>query len=180
MIRWRGIEPFSREIGNLIGKFNELPRHIAKKHLGAAMRRAIRPGVPVLRSMTPPVATRRGRPGKAKKKATRTNYQSTPGSLRRSVTTNAKSYVKGRSGFVMGRVGYRLGFESRKANWVNFGTKGGVRPQSFLERFKLTFRGPASRELANELAAALEAAAKEVKSPKSAAAFQALKARKGF
>ena len=158
--RWSCSNRRNAECGVEICCFDELPRHIARKHLAAAMRRAIRPGVPTLRQMTPPIGVKRGRRKAGEK-------PKTTGALRRSVTTTAKAYVRGRSGSVVGKVGYRLGFESRKANWTNFGTKTGVRPQSFLEKFELVYQGPAAQGLAHELAISLERAASELASGKN-------------
>lgn len=160
MITVRGVKECSDEVAALVARFDELPRHIARKHMAAAMRRAIKPGVPILRQGTPPVGVKRGRsrPGESRKST---------GTLRRSVTTTAKAYVRGRAGSVVGKVGYKLGFESRKANWTNFGTRNGVRPQSFLEKFELVYNGPAAQGLAHELAISLERAAAELASGKN-------------
>lgn len=160
MISFRGFRECSDDVAALMARFEQLPRHIARKHLNAAMRRAIKPGVPVLRQMTPPIGGNRGR-RKAGGKRT------SSGAMRRSVTTTAKSYVRGRAGVVYGKVGYRLGFESRKANWTNFGTRNGVRPQSFIEKFQLVYDGPAAQGLAHEMGIALEKAAKELASGKN-------------
>lgn len=43
----------TRELDNLIRAFGELPHRLAKKHMKAAMRRAIRPFAPALRRATP-------------------------------------------------------------------------------------------------------------------------------
>ena len=81
-----------KHIGKLMKAFRGLPRHIAKKHIKAAMKRTIKPGVPILRSLTPPLSTRRGRRKKGEK------ARST-GELRRSVmaktgqTGNNKDFV---------------------------------------------------------------------------------------
>ena len=46
-------DQMSGEIGSLMAGFNALPRHVAKKYLGAAMKRALKIGVPVLKRNTP-------------------------------------------------------------------------------------------------------------------------------
>ena len=112
-----------RHIAELMKRYRELPRHIARKHLKAAIRRAIKPGVSILRRNTPPLNTRRGRRKKGEK-------ASSSGNLRRSVTV--RTGYSGRVGsfnhFVWGCLGYKAGIESRKAIWLQFGTNGGVKP----------------------------------------------------
>ncbi|MCE3000558.1 MAG: hypothetical protein LW892_12080 [Betaproteobacteria bacterium] len=68
-----------KHIGALMRAYRELPRHIARKHLGASMRRVLRPAVPILRRNTPPTGVRRGRRKKGEK------ARST-GALRRAAT----------------------------------------------------------------------------------------------
>ena len=52
------------DIKDLMSKFGELPRWIAKKHLQAAMKRVLKDGVPILKKNTPPL----GRSGRGRKK----------------------------------------------------------------------------------------------------------------
>lgn len=156
-------DAMTAEIAELIGRFRELPRHIARKHLAAAMRRAMKPGVPILRRNTPPLGTRRGR-RKAGEKALST------GALRRSVTAKAKA-VPGRSGagVAYGVLGYRFVGHDRKAIWQEFGTRGGVKPKSMAAKTMEQARGPAAAMLTREMAVALERAAAELASGKNPA-----------
>lgn len=156
-------DAMTAEIAELIGRFRELPRHIARKHLAAAMRRAMKPGVPILRRNTPPLGTRRGR-RKAGEKARST------GALRRSVTAKAKA-VPGRSGagVAYGVLGYRFVGQDRKAIWQEFGTRGGVKPKHMAAKTMDEARGPAAAMLTREMAIALERAAAELASGKNPA-----------
>jgi hypothetical protein len=144
----------------LMNRYRALPRYIAKKHMKAAMRRTIKPGIPVLRKNTPPLSTRRGRRKKGEKP------QST-GALRRSVTTRAGQTGNNSTGFVWGVLGYRAGFESRKAIWLNFGTANGVSPFRMTEKTLAEFGQPATKILAKELRLALDKAVKELASGKN-------------
>lgn len=158
------------EIGALMARFNELPRHIAKKHLQAVVKRVMKDGVPILKSITPKGGTRvvknklkRGAGGRfvagsGKKMKVR------GGALRRSVTTKAKYIGRNRDGMVYGVVGYKAGTESRKAIWLEFGTSRGIKPQNFIEQFRAKYGGPAASRLADEMAKALEKAAAELAS----------------
>jgi hypothetical protein len=166
-LNWNGMEG---QIGALMARYAELPRHIAKKHLQAAMKRTVKDGVPVLKRLTPKGGTRTVRAalkrgaggrfvqGSGKKSRVR------GGALRRAVTTKAKYIGRNADGAVYGVVGYRAGFESRKAIWLEFGTSRGVKPQQMIEKFKREYGGPAAGKLAAEMAAALEKAAAELAS----------------
>lgn len=166
-LNWDGMQG---EIGALMNRFGELPRHIAKKHLPAAMKRSLKEGIPVLKALTPKGGTRQ-----VKNKVTR-NAQGRfekgsgkirkvrGGALRRAVTTKAKYVGRNRDGSVYGVIGYRAGMESRKAIWLEYGTSRGVKPQQIIEQFKRQYGGPAASKLASEMANALEKAAAELAS----------------
>ena len=166
-LNWDGMQG---EIGALMARYAALPRHIAKKHLQAAMKRAMKDGIPVLKRLTPKGATRTVRAslkrggggrfvqGSGKKSRVR------GGALRRAVTTKAKYIGKNAAGTVYGVVGYRAGFESRKAIWLEFGTSRGVKPQQIIEKFKREYGGPAAERLASEMALAYDKAAAELAS----------------
>ena len=150
------------EIGALMARYAELPRHIAKKHLGAAMRKVIKPGVPILRRNTPPLGQRRGRRKKGEKSRS-------SGALRRAVAVRVGTKgTKGSSGaFAYGVLGYKKSFESRKAIWLQFGTSGGVRAFRMIEKTIQEFGPVAADKLAAEMAAALERASAELSSGKN-------------
>lgn len=151
-----------KHIAALMAAYRELPRHIARKHLGAAMRRVIKPGVAILRRNTPPTGTRRGRRKKGEK------ARST-GALRRAVTTRVgqTGTNKAFDAFVYGVLGYKAGMESRKAIWLEFGTGNGVRSFAMMKKTVAEFGPVAASKLAAEMAAALEKAVKEVGSGKN-------------
>lgn len=144
-------------VSALMGRYRALPRHIARKHLGAAMKRLLKRGIPILRSNTPPLGVRRGR-RKVGERAKST------GSLRKSVTT--RSGQTGRNNdydsFVWGCLGYRYGIESRKAIWLENGTRSGGPALRMLAKTMQQFGPISASELAREMAAALENATKEV------------------
>jgi hypothetical protein len=166
-LNWEGMQG---EIRALMARFHELPRHIAKKHLMAAMKRTMRDGVPVLKSVTPKGGTRTVRAalkrgaggrfveGSGKKSRVR------GGALRRAATTRAKYIGRNKDGIVYGVVGYKAGFESRKAIWLEFGTSRGVSPRNLIEQFRARYGGPAASRLAEEMSRALEKAANELAS----------------
>lgn len=151
----------SEEMRDLSAAFEELPKHIAKKHLRAAMGRAVKKadGIPLLRSKTPPIGVRRGR----RKKGERPR---STGELRKSVTV--KTGWKGRNddGTAFACLGYRYGWNSRKAIWAEYGTKWRTGLRMVEETFN-EIKGDAAAALEGELAAALEKAAKELAAGKN-------------
>jgi hypothetical protein len=169
-LNWEGM---NGDIGDLMNSYAKLPRHIAKKHLQAAMKRALKDAVPVLKAETPKGGKRRvtaavsrgagGRflPGSGKKSIKR------GGALRRAATAKAKYYGKNDSGTVAGTLGYKAGTESRKAIWLEFGTSRGIEPRRIVDRVMKRLAGPIRGKLAREMAAALEKAANEVASGKN-------------
>lgn len=150
----------SREIADLARDYQKLPPHIGKKHMLASMRRAIKEagGVQKLRANTPPVGTRRGRRKKGEKRST--------GELRRSVTTKARWIGRNRDGVAVAGLGYKYGWNSRKAIWNEYGTtwQKGV---AMMQRTFESIRGPVASKLAGQMAAALEKAAAEVSGGKN-------------
>lgn len=157
-LNWEGM---NGDIGDLMNSYAKLPRHIAKKHLQAAMKRALKDAVPVLKAETPKGGSRRvvGQEGKQKAKR--------GGALRRAATAKAKYYGKNDSGTVAGTLGYKAGTESRKAIWLEFGTSRGIEPRRIVDRVMKRVSGPIRGKLAREMAAALEKAANEVASGKN-------------
>lgn len=149
-------------ITGLMERYRALPRHIARKHIGAAMRRILKPGIPILRRNTPPVGLKRGR-RKAGQKARST------GALRRAVTVRVGQTGKNNdfNSFVYGVLGYKASFESRKAIWLQFGTSGGVKAYQMMEKTLQEFGPVAAETLARELAAAFEKAVAESGSGKN-------------
>jgi imidazolonepropionase-like amidohydrolase len=155
-IRWNNVD---EQIGGLVAKFNELPRYLAKKHLQAVLRRVLKDGVPILKSMTPKGATRRVTTpsGSAKQRG---------GALRRAVRVRSKYLGRNRDGLTYGVIGYKAGTESRKALWLEFGTKN-IEPRRIVQRFRAVYHGPAASRMASEMARGLEKAARELASGKN-------------
>ena len=147
------------QIQSLIDRYAALPRHIAKKHLQAAIKRTLKDAVPVLRGVTPPVGVTRGRRRKGEKRSS--------GALRRAVATKAKYIGRNADGVVYGVVGYKYGMESRKAIWLEFGTTRGIRPRNIISQFSQQYAGPSVEKLKAEMAAALDKAANEFASGKN-------------
>ena len=150
---WRKLD---RDIADLAESYKSLPKHIAKKHMVASMRRAVvkSKGVSLLRQNTPPAGTRRGRRKKGEK------ARST-GELRRSVTTKAKWIGSNTSGAAVAGLGYKYGFASRKAIWHEYGTTR-MKGIAMMQRTFEQVRGPVAALIAGEMADAMEKAAAEV------------------
>lgn len=158
------------QIGALMARYAELPRHIAKKHLQAAMKRSMKDGVPKLKALTPKGKTqivksalKRGSGGRfvagsGKKMKVR------GGALRRAVRTKAKYIGRNNDGVVYGTIGYKAGFDSQKAIWLEFGTKNNVRPRQIMDKFRRSYGGPAAKVLARQMKKALAAAVREMRS----------------
>lgn len=159
-LNWDGMQG---EIGALMARYDELPRHIAKKHLRAVVKRALKPGEPVLKRLTPKGGTRTVKSTIVRGQR-KDNFKRRGGALRRSVTAKAKYIGKNNSGVVYGVVGYRAGFESRKAIWLEFGTSRGIQPKKIIDKFLAEYRGPALQTLAAEMVKGLEKAAAELAS----------------
>jgi hypothetical protein len=154
---WANWDQVSGQIGALMQAYKALPRHIAKKHLGAAMKRALRPGVPALKAATPV-----GMVMKANKKGVVKLRRS--GELRRSATALSRYIGNNRDGVAVGTLGYKYCPESRKAIWVEYGTKRMVK-RPIVQAVMRGFKPQAAANLMKEMAAALEKAATELKSP---------------
>lgn len=169
-LNWQGM---SGEVGALMARYDELPRHIAKKHLGAAMKRALKIGIPVLKRNTPKGGGRNVR-ATISKGEIKTDTRRRGGALRRAATVNSKYVGRNADGFVIGRLGYRYGTESRKAIWLEFGTKH-ITPRQFVQRTYEQIKTPASRMLIGEMRKALEKACAELaagKNPGGAPGFR--------
>ncbi|MCE2728302.1 MAG: hypothetical protein LW698_16300 [Planctomycetaceae bacterium] len=151
----------SSQIGALAANYQELPRHIGKKHMMASMRRAIKAanGVARLRSNTPPVGTRRGRRRKGERRLF-------TGALRRAVTTRARWIGNNKTGAAVAGLGYKYGMESRKAIWHEFGTTR-MAARRMMDQTFHEIRGPVASRLVEELRVGLERAAAELASGKN-------------
>jgi hypothetical protein len=140
-------------ISALMSRYSALPRHIAKKHLQAVMKRTLADGIPVLRRHTPPMGARKGR----KKKGDRST-----GALRRAATTKAKFIGRNTDGVVYGVLGFKYGFQSRKAIWMENGTVKKIAPHKIIQNTLAEYGQPSVKRLTSEMASALEKATREL------------------
>lgn len=147
------------EIKAIAARFEELPRHIAKKHIRAAIGRTLKPGVPKLRALTPPTNTRRGRRKKGEKRTS-------TGELRRSVKVITKYKGRNKDGFAYGVIGYKGGEQSLKALRLEFGRKH-IAPRQFMQKFYDSYKSQAQSLLAGELRKALDKAVNELRKGKN-------------
>ncbi len=161
-LNWKDMEG---EIGALMSKFDELPRHIAKKHLLATIRRVGKQGVPKLKSNTPVGKTRTIK-ATIRRGQFVENSQRRGGALRRASTVVARYKGKNKDGFAYGVLGYKFGWESRKAIWLEEGTSR-IAPRRMVGRTMDTWKGPAKAALEKGLAEALQKAVKELASGKN-------------
>ncbi len=146
-----GTETDTAAITKMIDRFQALPAHIARKHLQAAMRRVLKPAVPILKRNTPPLGSARGRRKKGARKK---------GALKKAVTVRVGKRGTMTDGFVFGVLGYKQGMESRKAIWLEFGTRY-ITPQRMIDKTMSQFGGVAAQKLEAELVTALDKAVKE-------------------
>lgn len=151
-----------RHISAMMKRYRTLPRHIAKKHLKAALRAVTKRGVPILRKNTPPLDTKRGRRKKGEKRRS-------TGALRRSVTVKTGQTGKNSDfdQFVWAVLGYKAGIESRKAIWLEFGTSNGSRAFRMMEKTVKEMGPIAASQLAREMAERFEKAVNEVAGKKN-------------
>ena len=149
------------EIGALMKRFDELPRHIAKKHLKAAMKRAGQEAVKVLKANTPVGGGRRVKAAVVRGEL-KMNYKRRGGSLRRAATFLSKYIGRNKDGSVIGVVGYKYGFESRKAIWLEFGTSSGIEPRRFMDKTVAASKSLVLARLEGEMVAALDKATREL------------------
>jgi HK97 gp10 family phage protein len=110
------VDMYFPSLDELRAELKKLPSNLAAKHLGAAMRKAIQPGLTALRQNTPKGPT---------------------GNLRKSIKTKVKIYPK--QGNAVGLVGYSWGGDSKgyHQGFIEFGTK---ERQTKSGRFASTFK----------------------------------------
>lgn len=99
------LELYFPDLDELRAELKRLPNNLAAKHLGAALRKAVQPGLTALRKRTPKGPT---------------------GNLRRSIRTKVKTYPK--NGNAVGMVGYSWGRGTEDSKgyhqgFIEFGTK---------------------------------------------------------
>lgn len=160
VLGWSNVEG---QIGELMKRYAELPRSVAKKHLQAAMKRAGKQAIPILKANTPVGGGRRVKAAVVRGEL-KMNYKRRGGSLRRASTFTARYKGTNRDGVVFGALGYKYGYESRKAIWLEFGTKH-IEPRKIIEKTLTASKAIVGSRLEAEMAAALEKAVNEANSP---------------
>lgn len=157
-----------RDIDAIMGRYSSLPAHIAKKHLKAALGRAVRPHVKTLKAATPKGRRRMVR--SAVKRNERGQFlkgsgkkKNAAGALRRAATVRTGWKGTNKDGFAFGVLGYKYGSESRKAIWLEFGTPN-VKPRMIVKRVYDGVKNVVMKTLKRELVLAFEKAAKELAS----------------
>ena len=159
----------SRHIRSVMRAYKQLPGHIARKYMKAAMRKVLKDAIPILKRNTP-----KGKPYNTKAAVTRDNrgrfqkgsgkkMRVRGGALRRAATV--RTGTTGKAGafdsFVWGVLGYKAGFESRKAIWLNYGTNRGIRPYEMIEKTMKEYGPVAASRLAKEMKNGLKNAVRE-------------------
>lgn len=161
--------------------YKDLPSALAKKHIKAAMTRAVKPFLPALRSATPRFKGKRTKTaaiardtkgryvaGSGKKSAIK------PGALRRSIKSITKFTQKANHGAFYTKVGFARGEgKGNHALWVEGGTgarkiksnganRGTVAPRWFLRRTFESMKSGIQASIGLHLAAGLEKAGNEL------------------
>lgn len=144
-------------------RFDALPRHLARKHLVAVMRRLGKAGVPILKKHTPKQKNRLvlGRDVLTREYTAR---KVKGGSLRKAVTSRGKLSKDRKTAF--GVVGFKMGMQSRKAIWLHNGTAEAPR-SDFFDRFMAAYKGPGLELMKKAMAEGLEKAAAELAAGKN-------------
>lgn len=150
-------DSLNAQLGALVKVFDQFPKHIAKKHIGASMKRALKFAIPILKANTPKgggtkASVRDGKPVKRVR----------GGALRRAVVAKSKYIGTNKSGLTIGTLGYKYGLDSRNAIWQEFGTAKGIQPKGFMAKTYDQVKDQIAGNLARELALAVEAAAKDL------------------
>jgi hypothetical protein len=159
------------DVADLMASYAAMPKHIAKKHLLASMKFAIRSarGIQVLKAMTPKAKTRTVRSGIKRDERRGTFSKGSQGwekqkggALRRAVTVNARYIGRNKDGVAVAVLGYKYGKDSKKAIWLEYGTSRGIEPRRMGEKAMKQI-GPAVRSaLGKQLAVAIDSANREI------------------
>jgi len=157
------------QLSALANAFNSFPKHIAKKHLGAAMKRALKVALPVLKKNTPKTKTtgnksalKRNASGHFIKGTGQVTGKKKTGDLRRAAIATSKYVGTNIAGFTIGCLGYKFGAESRKAIFLEFGTKHGIEPRLFMKNTYDSTKDAVQNKLSLEMMFALEKAARDL------------------
>jgi hypothetical protein len=160
--------------------YGQLPKALAKKHIKAAVNRAVKPFVPALRAATPKskgkrtktAAVSRDTSGRFQKGSGKKSVIK-PGRLRRSIITVTKFANKVNHGSFTARVTFSRGEgKGNHALWVEEGTadrsgtgggnRGKVSPRWFLRTLFNSMAPGIAASMGLHLSAGLEAAAREL------------------
>jgi len=172
---------YAGDCRSMAAGYRELPSALAKKHIKAAMTRAVKPFLPALRAATPRFKGKRIKTA-AIARDTKGRYvagsgkKSTikPGALRRSIKSITKFTNKANHGSFYTKVGFARGEgKGNHALWVESGTaerklksngasRGTVAPRWFLKRTFDSMKSGIQANIGLHLAAALEKAGNEL------------------
>jgi hypothetical protein len=154
-------------------RYKQLPRHVAYKHMAAAMKRAIRKaqGVQTLKQVCrerlnlkgtvvtkdPPKRTKAGTFKKG------WNRRRRGGEFLKAIAVVSSKPKGGKNPRpLVAKIGWRYGEQSKKAIWLEFGTSRGVKPRRMAEETFMRIRGPAMAGMKGELVYALSKAVKDL------------------
>lgn len=157
---------------DIAARYKALPRHVAYKHMAAAMKRAVRKaqGVQVLKqvcrerlNLKGTVVTKdppkRDKAGQFKKGW---NRRRRGGDFLKAIAVTSSKPKGGKNPRpLVVKVGWKYGEQSKKALWLEFGTKH-VEPRRMAEETFNRIRGTAMANMRSELLAALEKAARDL------------------
>ena len=161
------------DFSDIAYRFKQLPRHVAYKHMAAAMKRALRKSraVPTLKevcrerlNLRGTVVTKdppkRNKEGKFKKGW---NRRRRGGDFLKAIDVYSSKPKFGKDPRpLVAKVGWKYGPESHKALWLEFGTKGGIAPRRMAEETFIRIRGGAMAGMKAEMLYALSKAAKDL------------------
>jgi len=164
-------QSWNADVADLMASYAAMPKHIAKKHLLASMKSAIRSanGIQTLKALTPKAKTRTVRAGIKRdsrtgsfSKGSQGFQKQKGGAMRRAVTVNARYIGRNADGVAVAVLGYKYGQDSKKAIWLEYGTSRGIEPRRMAEK-AMNQIGPAVRShLCQALATAIDAANREI------------------
>ena len=162
-------DSFDAQLSALASAFDKFPKHIAKKHIGAAMKRALSFALPTLRRNTPKAKAtgnksglKRNASGHFIKGTGQVTGKKKTGGLRRAAIATSKYIGTNAAGFTIGSLGYKFGAESRKAIFLEFGTKHGIEPRLFMAKTFDAVKDKVKHKLSLEMMFALEKAARDL------------------
>ena len=161
------------DFSDIAYRFKKLPRHVAYKHMAAAMKRALRKAraVQVLKEVCRERLNLRGTvvtkaPPKRKKDGTFQkgwNRRRRGGDFLQAIDVYSSKPKFGKDPRpLVAKVGWKYGPESHKAIWLEYGTRGGIEPRRMAEEAFMRIRGSAMAGMKDEMIHALGKAVKDL------------------